>query len=473
MNESIGAYEFDRSIFPVPPKERLTFCSDNPAINNFFNDLEGTIANVKKILIIVIVVTAVLAIIPMAYREVWNWRTTRSRAYMIVDPEHSWDPIDIITISSRPFSSTAGLKFSSAFKSERRQVLVRWAVAYVTSAPALFVLSLGIAGLAGVLSQYVLLKQVEQAAPALAAQVGEFAEIVVKDLTAASMAWSIKTNEAINATTIELNEEVFGWAVNGTDSLNDTLTVFVDKMYDGVDTLFGSTPFAEVCALQHSSFDSHLLTLPAKQPIKDVLNCLIGIKVKGIQAGLTWVHQNAHVSFPLLPNDTFSLGAENSIAPDADGAASFLSDTSSVASDKITDVVIKLTQKWANMLQEEAILSGCILGVWVIVCLIALIRTCVLCFGRDKVRGEGSGPTPSTGGNRTSPRFPTFGRAGTNSSKGSNTYEEAYRGKTDEKVDPNDYIHMGTVNSRVALEDNDNQRYSLHPSISAVSRGKN
>lgn len=383
---------------------------------------------------------------------------------MIVDPDHTWDPIDIIVISSRPFSSTVGLKLSSMFKSARKQVLVRWAVAYVTTTPALFVLSLAVAGLASVLSQYVLLRQVEKAAPALAAEVGQFADLVVKQLTAASVAWAVKTNDAINTTNTEFNNEIFGWVVNGTDAVNDTLTVFVDEMYNSVDTLFGSTPFAD--------------------PIKDVLNCLIGLKVKGIQKGLTWVHDNAHITFPLLPNDTFSLGAQDSIAPDAKGAQSFLSDTSGAATDKITGVVLKLTNKWEGMLREEAILSGCIAAVWLLVCLIALIRTCVLCFGRDKVHGDrGIAPAPLVvGPNRASPRFPTFGRAttsgsnGSSRSNGSRGFEETFG--TDEKADPNEYVqvHLGSVNNRVALEDSQDYRRSMygnvHHSLSTASRGE-
>lgn len=462
VNQSIGVYEFDRSVFPVPAKEKLTFCSDNSSINDFFSGLADTVATVKKILIITIIILALLAIIPMAYREVWNWRTTRSRAYMIADPTRSWDPIDIIVISSRPFSSTVGLKASAAFTSLRRQTLIRWAVAYVTSTPALFVLSLGVAGLAGVAAQYIVLKQVEKAAPELAAEVGEFADVVVDALTAASVNWAVKTNEAINATNAELNRELFGWVVNGTDAVNDTLTVFVDKMYEGVDTLFGNTPFAD--------------------PIKDVLNCLVGIKVKGIQNGLTWVHENAHITFPMLPNDTFSLGAAESIGADASGAQSFLADTSSVAADKITDVLMKLIAKWASMLQEEAILSGCIVGVWLLVCLIAAVRTAVLWFGAEKVRGEigDQRPMAGTGGAAGGVRFPSFGRTASGSSAGGRGREEEMgrgfndmegqygAGAGDEKADPNGGINVGTVNSRVAGYGRNN-RLSVHPSLSVES----
>merc|ERR1711939_817378 len=38
INESLGTYTFNRSLFPIPQKEQLTFCSDNDGINDFFND---------------------------------------------------------------------------------------------------------------------------------------------------------------------------------------------------------------------------------------------------------------------------------------------------------------------------------------------------------------------------------------------------------------------------------------------------
>lgn len=165
---------------------------------------------------------------------------------MLADPNHQFDPIDVVMIASRPHSSDFGLRMASRFNNTRHQILVRWAVAYVTSPAALFVLALGIAGLAGVLCQYILLKQVEDKAPELAAEVGEFAGLVVEKLNAASTAWGEKTNQAIATTNDELNKEVFGWVKEGTDSLNATLNTFVDKMSEGVDMFLGDTPLKGV-----------------------------------------------------------------------------------------------------------------------------------------------------------------------------------------------------------------------------------
>ena len=466
-------YEFDRSIFPIPEKEKLTFCSDNPKINNFFDGLEGTVDKVKKILIGVIICLAIVAIVPMGYREWWNWRTTQSRAFML-HTAPTYDPIDVIQIASRPYSSSFGLKLAGLFKSSRRQILVRWAVAYATSTPALFVLSLGIAGLFGVLAQYILLRQVESAAPALAAEVGEFADIVVKQLTAASTSWAVKTNAAINSTNSDINKELFGWVVNGTDSLNDTLTVFVDKMYEGVDKFFGKTPLAN--------------------PIKDVLNCLIGIKVKGIQKGLTWANENAHISLPLLPKDTFSLGAAESIAPEASGAASFLSDTSAQASDMITDVVFKLTAKWEERLTEEGIISACVVGIWILVLIIAIVRTIALFYTSDKHRGEAGGglpPTPVTqqpassrganingsGGVATLPVFPAFGRNKNSSGGGGSPASRESMSPADAYYDPNEKVDQDArwlqVGGSVAVENSQGEyRRSVHASVHPVYSGK-
>lgn len=158
----------------------------------------------------------------------------------------NYDPVDVTYLASRPSSGTWGLRFASNIGSERRQVLVRWAVAYVTSPPALFVLSLGLAGLVGALSQYFVLKQVERAVPELAAQVGGFAGEVVDLLNNSSAKFADSTNSVIQDVTDELNKDVFGWITNGTQSLNDTLNTFSETMQNGITKTLGGTVLQKV-----------------------------------------------------------------------------------------------------------------------------------------------------------------------------------------------------------------------------------
>jgi hypothetical protein len=444
VNSSLGIYEFDRSVFPVPQKEKMTFCSDNSSINDFFDKLIKAVLKCKNILMGVIIVLAILAIIPMAYRELRTYRTTRRHAYLLSDPDRGFDPVDVVYIATRPHSQIFGLKIAHYFKSNRRQVLVRWAISYVTSPPALLVLSLGVAGLFSALCQYALLKQVESRAPELAAEIGDFADMVVAKLDNASRQWAIQSNEAINSTNAELNKELFSWVKEGTDSLNDTLNTFVDTMHDSVNTFFLDSPIADA--------------------VNGVLDCLITLKIQGVQKGLTWAHDHAKVTFPTLPEDVFSMGALESISSDASADASFLSNPGSAATDQITEVVVKLTDKWESQIKQEAAISGGVVCIWLLVCIIAIIRTLWLWWGRDLNRGEGGpAPTPAptvftgrgSGNVSRVPTFPTFGSS-----------PDTPYGPPSPEDYPNEKIQMGEVNSgRTSAMDNPGNRASYHPNI--------
>jgi hypothetical protein len=384
------AYKFDRSVFPVPPKERLTFCSEDDAINGFFNKLVALVHTTRKTFMIVLIVLAILACVPMAYREVWRWRTTQKRAQLV--RRGAFDPIDVLQIASRPYTSTVGIKIAARFGSPRRQILVRWLVAYATSTPALFLLSLGFAGLFACVCHYVLLRRVEHETPALARHVGQFAGRVVTALNSASAQWARGANGALDAANRELNAELFGWANTTTGAVNDTLNVFVDEMARALNKTFGGTVLHD--------------------PIKEVLNCLIGLKIAGVQRGLRWVSENARVDLPRLRNDTFSLGAVVRVTADDDKAAdSFLADPGSRASDKITNVVAEMTARVARSIRTEALIATVLLLVWLVVALMGLARVLFLFWcSRDKLRGEG-GDELDTAPPRSAPHADTTAAA--------------------------------------------------------------
>ena len=132
-----------------------------------------------------------------------------------------------------------------------------------------------------------------------------------------------------------------------------------------------------------------MLTICMK-PAEDIVNCLIGLKIETLQKGLTWLQDNANISFPKVAPDTFSLGAVNSLSSDSPGD-SFLADPESASSDMVTDALYKLSAKWQDMLTTEVWISGSVVLVWVLVLVIALVRTGSLWWGTDKVRGDGGG----------------------------------------------------------------------------------
>ena len=141
ITDAYGNYSFDGSAFPVAEKQALKFCSSNSFLNDFFTRLFEVVAKAKIAFIVVIIVLAILAIFAMGYLEIRRWRREKERARIFT--EHGYDPMDVVYMASRPFTAGVGVKVASKFRSnERRYLLVRWALAYATSLPALFVLSL-------------------------------------------------------------------------------------------------------------------------------------------------------------------------------------------------------------------------------------------------------------------------------------------------------------------------------------------
>ncbi|KAI1909918.1 plasma membrane fusion protein prm1 [Ophidiomyces ophidiicola] len=368
INESLVEFKFDRSVFPVPQKEKLNFCNESKGINSFFGKLKSIISAAQKIFVGVLIAGAIAACVPMALLEIRRWRHMKERALLVQKNDH--DPMDVVYIVSRPYTSTAGLKIASWFKPGRRQVLVRWIVAYVTSTPALFLLALGMAGLFSCACQAILLHAVKKEVPVLTNEVGQFADKVVFSLNNASQQWAISTNRVIDTTNDDINKKVFGWVNTTTSSLNNTLNIFVDKTSSVLNETFGGTVLHD--------------------PIRDVLYCLIGLKIQGIQKALTWVHNHARVDFPNLPNDTFSLGAIESVAKDnKTNPESFLANPGDRTADAITHVVLRVIRAIESGIRTEAIISSFLILLWVILLLLALLRALTLAFRRDKTRAEG------------------------------------------------------------------------------------
>ena len=351
LNESMGRYTMNRSLFHVPPKEKLTFCSDDDGINDFFDDLADVIVLAKKIFLSVLIIAAILACVPMAYREIRRWRLQKERADSIRQIN---DPMDAVYIVSRPYTADFGVKVSSYFSTTRARTLVRWTVAYATTLPALFVLCLAIAGLLACLCQYILLKAVEKEVPALTQKVDAFAYKVVWSLNNASLAWANETNSVINSTNTKINKDIFSWVNTTTGAVNDTLNTFVDGMSETLNVTFGGTVLYE--------------------PVKDVLNCLIMLKIEGIQSALTWVSNHAHVDFPLVANDTFSLGTMDKVNDTSSNSSMLASEDGIDAGDQISSAVLFVTHALEKAVRQEAIISTCVLLIWVFIVLVGLVR---------------------------------------------------------------------------------------------------
>ena len=365
-------FNFNRSLLPVPQKEQLTFCSDNNPISHFFDDLADVANLARRVFTAVLIILAILVCIPMAYQEIRRWSTMKKRSELVADK--SLDPLDVMYIASRPYTATAGIKAAAPFGSTRRQILIRWVVAYATSPPALLVLSLGITGLLSCLCQYILLKAVMREVPALANEVGQFAGLVVDKLENASESWANGTNNAIMDINNDINHKVFGWVNVTTGAINNTLNIFINDTIGVLNKTFGGTVLYG--------------------PVTGIFECLVGLKVASFQKGLDWVSDHAQVNFPTIPNDTFSLGAAASIGdPNSSNASeSFLASPGSQTTNDIEGAVARVASHLANGIRTEALISTAVLLIWFIILLLGIMRALYLGFRREKGRAVG-GPS--------------------------------------------------------------------------------
>ncbi|CAI6097145.1 unnamed protein product [Clonostachys chloroleuca] len=350
LNDSYGNYKFNRDVFPLAQKEKLTFCSNNDSLNGFFDGLFSLIAKAKIIFIVVLSLLAIAAIAPMAWLEIKRWRMQQRHAKLI--DENRYDSMDVVYISSRSLTSTLGIKFGSRFTG-KRQILARWCFAYATSTPALFVLSLAIAGFFSCLCQVIMLQAVKNEVPALAQEVGLFADNVVSSINSVSEEWATDANGIIKGLNSDINDDVLSYVTNATSAVNKTINVFMDTMDDGLQTVFNGTVLLD--------------------PIKTVIHCVIGLKIESLQKGLTWVHDNSKITLPLFANDTFSLGAKESLNGDSD-LNSFLASPSSVTTDEVSGAVQKVTDWMHRNIIQEALISLGILLAYIIVVLIGVTR---------------------------------------------------------------------------------------------------
>lgn len=373
LNDSFADFTFDRDTFPLAEKQRLTFCSDSDDLNSFFNGLHSTVGTSRTALVAVLASLALAAMAPMAYLEIKRWRRQRDNARMA--EQGMYDPLDVVYLSSRPLSATLGMRLSSRF-SGRRQVLVRWCVAYATSLPALFVLSLAVAGLLSCLCQLIVLRSVQARVPALAERVGDFAGDVVGRLEGSSKEWAAAGNDVLSDLDKELNGDLLELVKDGTSAVNNTLNTFADEMQRGLESALGRT---------------------LSNTTDDLARGLKSLNTDAVQRGLTWLEDQAKLTFPVLPDDAFSLGAKESVDSDSE-LTSFLASPGSATTDEVSGAVQAVVRALEGAIKFEAVVAGGLAGVWLVVVLVGVVRVLVAGSGSGRSRGEGMGqvyPAPA------------------------------------------------------------------------------
>jgi hypothetical protein len=133
------------------------------------------------------------------------------------------DFLEILQILRSPVSYSVGRWLTPHTASDKKKVLVRWLLAYMTHPPALLVFAISLALFISCAFQAILLNEVNKAVPVLLADVADMQAQISAKVQNASALWIDGTNKQLSDTEAQINENLLGWARESTLSLNNTL----------------------------------------------------------------------------------------------------------------------------------------------------------------------------------------------------------------------------------------------------------
>jgi hypothetical protein len=124
---------------------------------------------------------------------------------------------------------------------------------------------------------------------------------------------------------------------------------------------------------------------PLEQPVLDVVNCVILMKVEDVQRGLDFVNEHARVTLPQVNESTLGINLPMtaltlSLNADSNGNGSSLA-----------GIVTELVDKWDKAIRQQALVASGLLVAYVCVATMGFFRVMYGLRENLKVRGEGGG----------------------------------------------------------------------------------
>ncbi|CAG8612548.1 8503_t:CDS:2 [Paraglomus brasilianum] len=298
IKSSMSNVRFDGSVLPVPPKNQVTFCADNldlSIVDNISRDLVKTayIGLAVLVAVALLMIAANAVVIWYSHRRFMRHVDRTKKTISLVTFTHTRQTtIEIIKIAERPLITRWFIKASQFFKNPDHQHLFRWFWDYILHPGALVCLAIGLVGVLSIYLQLAILDGVRGSyQQPLSDAISTFGNAVLDKingaLTDTSKSYASESNSAISNIEDELNKELFGWVNTTTTAINNTLNAAVDDISTFINGTFGGVPI--------------ILTA-----VDQVINCLLFVKIRGIQAGLSFIQENASINLPRV-NDSILL----------------------------------------------------------------------------------------------------------------------------------------------------------------------
>ncbi|KAK4700564.1 hypothetical protein P7C70_g5681, partial [Phenoliferia sp. Uapishka_3] len=373
INSTLSNSTITISQLPVPAKESVDLCSNIDT--SWIDDVGHTLT--KSIHVSFGVLAAVTIIILIGYyfyeryryqaflgavehgRNLWQSSLGESKSATLETPHL----LAFLSSTSHPRISS----YISRFTSNRRlgpdwTSSIFWFANYVCHPNALMFLALGVVGIIGVEIQ---LAVVEGPIRSLAREsaesgAGNFAKSLVAEVDGimgnSSASFAKETNAVITGIQDGINDNLFSWVNTTTTAINSTLNTFYDGLTSAVTLMFNGTVLED--------------------PALDLVYCLIGSKVSGVETALTFIHDHAHLSLPTVSPTILLLSSDRT----TELTSSLTSPNSTVST---TSVVDSLIDRYASSLRSQRLGFILCICIWLIVLLMGILGVWWAHWGED------------------------------------------------------------------------------------------
>lgn len=317
IKNSAANVNINRSVLPQASLfayQDITFCKDNldlSILDNIASDLiKISYIGIGLIALVIIILIAINVIIIRYNHKKLQSNINRvsnhlSSSHNInkVNGSNNSNDIDksvineIIGLIKSPLLTRLILRISKFFKSLENKNLVKWFFYYISHKPAIICLIIGISGVLTIYLQLIVLAGVKARYKAeISTAIGQFSDNVINmintNLESKSKQFSNQSNTEITNIENVLNGNLFGWSNTTITTLNSTLNTAVDDVTGFINNLFKDVPLISGLVL-------------------DLLNCIILVKIRGIQTGLTFIKDNSFIDLPRVNDTILMINTDN------------------------------------------------------------------------------------------------------------------------------------------------------------------
>lgn len=353
ITNTLMNYSFDAALLEAPPLVHLSLCRSS-SVNNFFMSLNHDMHMIYLQIIASLTVIAMLAVIFNICLQWWRWNGITKSALVT---GLSIDAIDSVLIAVSPVRAKLRLFLRNAFVLPEKQRLAEWFIAYVLHSPVAYIFSLVIVGSLSISLQTLMHNKLKIYITMRDLYSPDFYSVVSSNLKNSSGLWAQAANFRIASTEQELNTKIFYWVRESTSLINATLNEFTDELLHSLNSTFKDTVLYE--------------------PAVSVMNCIFLVKVRGIENGLNWVHEQAHIELPVVPSTLFDFSTAEELLTLQSGGNQIIS--------HFDDAMTNMMRSWQSSIHREILIVSILLSIWSLVALCGIAR--VLYFNnRGKIR---------------------------------------------------------------------------------------